>query len=106
MEYPTMNLRFPLLLLLATVSAVAAAGGCTSSYHNSDFIDTFDGSEFPSKGWVFTGPTPVLDTTAGDPSPSMTWTACPGTNAVAEINEQFDSEFSFNASFEFQTYGA
>lgn len=92
------------LLALAAATLVVACGQPAKSGH---FHDEFDGSVFPDRGWIFSGPAPVLDTTAGDPAPSMAWTSCAGTNgAAAQVDKVFDSNYRFTARFRFQVHGS
>lgn len=101
-----MRLVSPLLVVTA-LGALALAAACSNNVKNRHFEDDFAGTGYPAHGWVTAGPTPVIDTTSGDPAPSLTWIACAGSNgAVAHVDEVFDATLKFDARISFSVYGA
>lgn len=89
----------------AFLIAATAFAGCGSSAHRSHFIDDFD-QGFPGNRWKTVGSAPVLDTTAGDAAPSLTWIACAGSGGAAQIDRTFYGAASITASFVFEIWGS
>ena len=93
-------------LVAAAALAAAPLSGCRhDKQHARHFVDGFDGG-FPGTNWETSGAPPQLDTTAGDPAPSITWTACQGSGGAAIVNDTFFASRSLVASFTFAVRGS
>ena len=93
------------LAMAATLAAAQVAGCRHDKEHARHFVDGFDAG-FPGTNWESSGVPPVLDTTAGDPAPSITWGACTGSGGAAVVNDTFYASRSLVASFEFAVRGS
>jgi len=87
--------------------ATALVAACSSGTVNTVVFDEGFGGTFPGSGWQVAGAAPAIDTTAGNPAPSLTWPMCLGSSGgLARVATLFDGAGGLLAAVDFAVTGS